>query len=220
MRTTRVLLTNAAVLAGAQEFRALLSGAIVASSGATLPNASVSIVNVATRTPSSTSSRSGVTLDHVFTVNIRTVIDIRMAWDGFLAYLYQITADSVNGSRLRFHGLPGSFPLPRFPSLTFTNDLPTGNTDDNYLPIAERYSATESGAAGWQTNLQSLVRYVYQTDERDAFRLLVHGRTGHVACNWHGTNSEPRRAISPTFAMTGNQSSTCRSSKSFQSGSA
>jgi hypothetical protein len=77
----------------------------------------------------------GATLDHVYTVNNRTVIDIRMAWDRFLAYLYQTTADSVDGSKLGFQGPTGSFPLPRFPSLTFTNYLPMGNTGDNYLPI-------------------------------------------------------------------------------------
>src|SRR5215471_3578699 len=60
MRISRVLLIIVAVFAGvpagAQEFRALLSGRIVDSSGAALPNANVSIINMATHTRSSTSS--------------------------------------------------------------------------------------------------------------------------------------------------------------------
>src|SRR5262249_10247128 len=62
MRITRVLLTVAAALSGlpvvAQEFRALVSGRIVDSSGAALTNAAISIVNVATQTRASTSSGS------------------------------------------------------------------------------------------------------------------------------------------------------------------
>jgi hypothetical protein len=77
----------------------------------------------------------GATLDHVYTVDNRTVIDVRAAWDRFLAYLYETTADSVDGSKLGFLGPTGSYPLPRFPSLTFTNYLPMGNVGDNYLPI-------------------------------------------------------------------------------------
>jgi hypothetical protein len=77
----------------------------------------------------------GATLDHVYTANSTTVLDVRLAWDRFLAYLHQTSADNADGSQLGFQGPTGSYPLPRFPSLTFTNYLPLGNTGDNYLPI-------------------------------------------------------------------------------------
>jgi hypothetical protein len=77
----------------------------------------------------------GATLDHVFTASSKTVVDVRVAWDRFLAYLFQTSADSANGSQLGFQGPTGSYPLPRFPSVTFTNYIPLGNTGDNYLPF-------------------------------------------------------------------------------------
>jgi hypothetical protein len=77
----------------------------------------------------------GATLDHVATLSSRTVVDVRVAWDRFLAYLFETSADNANGSQLGFQGPTGSFPQPRFPSLTFTNYLSLGNTGDNYLPF-------------------------------------------------------------------------------------
>jgi hypothetical protein len=77
----------------------------------------------------------GATLDHVYTASSKTVIDVRVAWDRFLAYLFESSADNANGSALGFQGPTGSFPEPRFPSITFTNYIPLGNTGDNYLPF-------------------------------------------------------------------------------------
>src|ERR1019366_7325347 len=77
----------------------------------------------------------GTTLNHVYSVNSTTMLDLRLGWDRYLTYLFETTADSVDGSQLGFQGQTGSFPLPRFPSLTFTNYMAMGNTGDNYLPV-------------------------------------------------------------------------------------
>jgi hypothetical protein len=77
----------------------------------------------------------GTTLDHVYTMNGSTVIDLRAAWDRYLPYLFETTDDNVDGSELGFEGPTGSYPAARFPSLKFSNYLPLGNTGDNYLPI-------------------------------------------------------------------------------------
>jgi hypothetical protein len=77
----------------------------------------------------------GTTLDHVYTMNGSTVLDVRVAWDRYLTYLTSTSANDVDGSQLGFQGPTGSFPLPRFPSLTFANYMALGNTGDNYLPI-------------------------------------------------------------------------------------
>lgn len=77
----------------------------------------------------------GATLDHVYTMNGSTVIDVRAGWDRYLTYLNETSDDDFNGSQIGFEGPTGSNPNVRFPSLTFTNYLPLGNTGDNYLPI-------------------------------------------------------------------------------------
>ena len=82
----------------------------------------------------------GATLDHVYAMNASTVVDLRAAWDRYLPYLFEITADNFDGSQIGFEGPTGSYPAARFPSLTFTNYLPLGNTGDNYLPV-DTYTA-------------------------------------------------------------------------------
>ena len=77
----------------------------------------------------------GATLNHVYTANSKTVIDVRAGWDRYLTYLHETSADESNGSELGFLGPTGSNPVPHFPSLTFTNYIALGNTGDNYLPI-------------------------------------------------------------------------------------
>jgi hypothetical protein len=77
----------------------------------------------------------GTTLNHVYTKNGTTVFDFRAAWDRYLTYLTSTSANDTDGSLLGFQGPTGSFPQPKFPSLTFTSYMPLGNTGDNYLPI-------------------------------------------------------------------------------------
>jgi hypothetical protein len=54
--------------------------------------------------------------------------------------MHMVTADNVDGTALGFLGPTGSFPLPRFPSISFTNYLTLGNTGDNYMPT-DTYTA-------------------------------------------------------------------------------
>jgi hypothetical protein len=82
----------------------------------------------------------GATLDHVYTINSSTVFNARLAWDRYLPYMHMVTADGADGAQLGFQGPTGSFPLPRFPSITFTNYLTLGNTGDNYMPV-DNYTA-------------------------------------------------------------------------------
>lgn len=94
----------------------------------------------------------GATLDHVYTANPTTVFDVRVSWDRFLAYLTETSADNSDGSQLGFQGPTGSFPVPRFPSLTFTNYMPLGNTGNNYLPF-DTYTIIADASKQWNSHL-------------------------------------------------------------------
>jgi len=104
----------------------------------------------------------GATLDHVYTANPTTVFDVRVAWDRFLAYLTETSADNSDGSQLGFQGPTGSFPVPRFPSLTFTNYMPLGNTGNNYLPW-DTYTIVGDVSKQWNRHLMKFGTRLGQT---------------------------------------------------------
>ena len=92
----------------------------------------------------------GATLDHVYTAN--RPLSSMSAWlgIGFAPYLTETSADNSDGSQLGFQGPTGSFRVPRFPSLTFTNYMPFGNTGNNYflgIPTQSWATYRSSGTA-------------------------------------------------------------------------
>jgi hypothetical protein len=104
----------------------------------------------------------GATLDHVYTANPTTVFDVRVAWDRFAPYLTETSADNSDGSQLGFQGPTGSFPVPRFPSLTFTNYMPLGNTGNNNLPW-DTYTIVGDVSKQWNRHLMKFGTRLSQT---------------------------------------------------------
>ena len=65
----------------------------------------------------------GSTLDHVWTVNPTTVVDIRAAWQRYINYSAQEQADSFDGSKLGWKNPIGSSPTVHFPQLAYSGYL-------------------------------------------------------------------------------------------------
>ncbi|MBS1856056.1 MAG: TonB-dependent receptor [Acidobacteria bacterium] len=65
----------------------------------------------------------GSTLDHVWTVNSTTVVDVRLAWQRYINYSAQEQADVFDGSSLGWKVPIGSSPVNRFPQLAYSGYL-------------------------------------------------------------------------------------------------
>ncbi len=68
----------------------------------------------------------GSTLDHVWTVNSTTVVDIRLAWQRYINYSAQEQADSFDGSKLGWTVPIGSSPTVHFPQIAYSGYLTMG----------------------------------------------------------------------------------------------
>ncbi len=65
----------------------------------------------------------GSTLDHVWTVNSTTVVDIRAAWQRYINYSAQEQADTFDGSKLGWKNPIGSAGAIHFPQLAYSGYL-------------------------------------------------------------------------------------------------
>jgi hypothetical protein len=65
----------------------------------------------------------GSTVDHVWTVNSTTVVNIRAAWQRYINYSAQEMADKFDGSSLGWKNPIGSSPVIHFPHLSFSGYL-------------------------------------------------------------------------------------------------
>jgi len=65
----------------------------------------------------------GSTLDHVWTLNSTTVLDLRLAWQRYINYSAQEAADSFDGSSLGWKVPIGSSPAVHFPQLAYSGYL-------------------------------------------------------------------------------------------------
>ena len=65
----------------------------------------------------------GSTLDHVWTINSTTVLDVRMAWQRYINYSAQEQADVFDGSSLGWKVPIGSSPTNHFPQLAYSGYL-------------------------------------------------------------------------------------------------
>ena len=74
------------------------------------------------------------TLDHVYTVTPRTVLNARLAWDRYISYSRRSSIDDFDGSALGFKGRTGSFPVPRIPALSFSDYLSLVNSGNSFPP--------------------------------------------------------------------------------------
>ena len=63
------------------------------------------------------------TLDHVWTVNSTTVVDIRFAWGRYINYSMQELADSFDGSSFGWKGPIGASPTNHFPQISYSGYL-------------------------------------------------------------------------------------------------
>ena len=68
----------------------------------------------------------GSSLDHVWTVNSTTVVDIRAAWQRYINYSAQEVADVFDGSSLGWKVPIGSSPTIHFPQLAYSGYLTMG----------------------------------------------------------------------------------------------
>ncbi|MGA2267429.1 MAG: carboxypeptidase regulatory-like domain-containing protein [Bryobacteraceae bacterium] len=68
----------------------------------------------------------GSTLDHVWTVNSTTVVNIRAAWQRYINYSAEEQADSFDGSKLGWTNPIGSAPTTHFPQLSYSGYLTMG----------------------------------------------------------------------------------------------
>ncbi len=68
----------------------------------------------------------GSTLDHVWTVNSTTVVNVRAAWQRYINYSAQEMADSFDGSSLGWKNPIGSASAVHFPQLAFSGYLTMG----------------------------------------------------------------------------------------------
>ena len=66
------------------------------------------------------------TLDHVWTVNATTVVNVRAAWQRYINYSAQEQADNFDGSSLGWKNPIGSAPAVHFPRLSFSGYLTMG----------------------------------------------------------------------------------------------
>jgi len=65
----------------------------------------------------------GSTLDHVWTINSTTVLDIRLAWQRYINYSAQEQADVFDGSSLGWKVPIGSSPTNHFPQISYSGYL-------------------------------------------------------------------------------------------------
>lgn len=72
------------------------------------------------------------TLDHVYTINPTTVLNVRLAWDRWVQAYLQLSKGSFDGSKLGFLGPIGSDPVVRIPALSFTNYTSLGTASKNF----------------------------------------------------------------------------------------
>ena len=77
----------------------------------------------------------GSTLDHVWTVNATTVVNVRAAWQRYINYSAQEMADKFDGSSLGWKNPIGSAPVVHFPQLNFSGYLTmaTGGYSSNRI---------------------------------------------------------------------------------------
>ncbi|HEY1337664.1 MAG TPA: carboxypeptidase regulatory-like domain-containing protein, partial [Bryobacteraceae bacterium] len=68
----------------------------------------------------------GSTLDHVWTVNSTTVVDIRLGWQRYINYSAQEQADIFDGSSLGWKVPIGSSPVNHFPQIAYSGYLTMG----------------------------------------------------------------------------------------------
>jgi len=66
------------------------------------------------------------TLDHVWTVNATTVVNVRAAWQRYINYSAQEMADKFDGSKLGWTRPIGSAPAVHFPQLAYSGYLTMG----------------------------------------------------------------------------------------------
>ncbi len=114
------------------------------------------------------------TLDHVWTVNPTTVINLRAAWERYISYSRQDEIDKFDGSGLGWRVPIGSNPVPRFPQINFDGYTGIGTASQNYPP----------------NNLYSLTADVSKTIGKHflKFGTRIGERRNHTANtgNWYG----------------------------------
>lgn len=81
------------------------------------------------------------TLDHVWTVNPTTVVNLRAAWERYVSYSRQDQNDAFDGSSLGWKAPIGSAPGFHFPALSFT-DYESIGTSGRSFPPNNVYSLT------------------------------------------------------------------------------
>lgn len=100
------------------------------------------------------------TIDHVWAINPRTVLNARLAGDRFVQGNYRRAAQNFDGSQLGFNGPIGSFPQTRFPTLTFTDYLSMANQpaigyspNDTYTAVADVSRTVNRHFLKWGTRI-------------------------------------------------------------------
>jgi hypothetical protein len=115
------------------------------------------------------------TLDHVWTVNATTVVNVRAAWQRYINYSAQEQADSFDGSKLGWTRPIGSAPTVHFPQISYSGYLTMGT------------GGYSSNRIFWPDQAYTLSGDVSKTVGRHFFKLgtqIVETRPNRYTSGW------------------------------------